>query len=245
MILAEEKNDERIPPPPAVGAVLLCAATRWEISPLVRSWGLKRASENLFEGTIGGRAALLLKTGIGKENVSKALQSLETAANQAPARLVCSIGFAGALQPEMKPGDLVADLQGSDLEVVEAAREIAAGQKAGLHFGRILHSDTLVASPKEKTALGAARRAGAVDMETAVLRSFASRNGLPFYAVRVILDAVDESLPRPPSGEDAASLARYALENIGRLPWLFRLGLRQRRCMAVLGSFLEEFLRAP
>jgi len=219
--------------------ILLCAATRWEAGPLAARFGLRELSSHRFEGTAAGRKIVLSKTGVGPEAATDALTRITDDAFAC----VVSVGFAGALQPGMASGDLVLDIQGADAELPPAARELAAQQGTPLHFGKIIHSDKVLASPAEKRALGQAQRASAVDMETSSIRAWAGRRGTPALAVRVILDGVDDRLPSAvPAGEDIVSLTRYALGNIGELPVMISTGLKQRRAMANLCRFLESFL---
>lgn len=220
--------------------ILLCAATRWEARPLMRRWGLKPSSMDSFEGFAGKTPVVLLKTGIGGESAARALAGRS---DMDKVRCVVSTGFAGALQPGMASGDLAADLHGLDLELVEAAREIAAAQDALIHFGRIAHSDKVLSKPAEKAALGTAARASAVDMESAALRNWCAARNIPFLAVRVVLDGLNDRLPsKVPEGENLAALARYALENFGELPAMISTGLKQKKGMRALSAFLEKFL---
>ena len=221
----------------AQAPILLCAATRWELSPLVRRWGLRQATAFRYEGAVNGVGVTLLKTGIGPGNAEEALRAV------AAPRFLVSTGFAGALQPRMGCGDLVLDVQGLDIEIPQAAREIAARQRTPFHFGRMAHSDTVLARPQDKKALGQAQRCSAVDMESRALRAAAQRLGCPFLAARVILDSVEDRLPsQTPSGEGFFDLIPFALRNAGELPLMLKLGLRQGRAMKRLAIFLEEFL---
>lgn len=224
---------------------LLTAATRWEAEPLAGRWGLKSEEGRIYKGSWRGKDILLLKTGIGEENAERSLRLLETPAPQALPGLgrVISIGFCGALQPGMASGDIVCDLQGLDLELPLSAREIAATQGVAIHFGRIAHSDRILASPVQKEERGRRERASAVDMETAAVRRWAEARGLPCLAVRVVLDAIEDRLPaQAPAGEAAGQLLLYMLRHASELPALLRLGLRQRRGMRRLGAFLDRFL---
>jgi nucleoside phosphorylase len=220
--------------------LLLCAATRWEAAPLASALKLSAVSNDRSKGVCAGRTVVLIKTGVGPEAASTVLDQLGPAENF---HCALSVGFAGALQPGMASGDLVLDIQGADAELPPAARELAAKQGTPLHFGRIIHSDKVLASPADKRALGQAQRASAVDMETSSIRAWAGRRGTPSLAVRVILDGVDDRLPSSvPAGEDILSLTRYALGNIGEMPVMISTGLKQRRAMTNLCRFLEEFI---
>ncbi|MEK7858991.1 MAG: hypothetical protein AAB320_07595 [Elusimicrobiota bacterium] len=205
--------------------VLLCAATRWEAAPLA--------------ARLRGRATVL-QTGMGAARTAEALSRLEGGFS-----FVLSTGFAGALQPGMETGDLVLDMQGLDLELVQAARAAAETLKLRFHFGKVVDAETPLSAPEDKARLGRERRASAVDMESAQIRAWAESRGTPFLVARVVLDRVDQRLPsRVPEGEDAWSLLRYAAQNVAELPLLLATGLRQRRAMPNLSAFLDRFLES-
>ena len=207
---------------------------------MARKLGLKAVSGSRFEGLVAGRSVVLTKIGIGPTAAANALSRLGPAEDF---HCALSVGFAGALQPGMATGDLVVDIQGAAAELPPAAREIAAALKIPLHFGKIIHSDRVLARPSDKKALGQTRRASAVDMETSVIRSWAAKQGIASLAARVVLDGVDDRLPSSvPAGEDFASLTRYALANAAELPVMLSTGLKQRKAIANLAHFLERFL---
>lgn len=220
------------------GTILLSAATKWEVDPVAKALGLSSTDGFRYAGkTSSGTPLLLIKTGIGRDNAARAL------AGVCGARIVVSTGFAGALQPGMRSGDLVADLRGADTGTVEAARETAEKLGLKLHFGKIADS-SVVCGPAEKALLAAKERAAAVDMETAAVRRWADAARIPALAIRAVLDEAGDRLPAPPAGEEAGKLARYVLSNLASLPLMTATGLRQRRAAATLARFLGRFLEA-
>lgn len=224
----------------ATGTILLCAATVWEAEPLARALGLRPLCAARFEGTVGGRNVALAKIGAGPAAAAASLSKLGSAEDY---EMVISVGLAGALQPGMASGDLVLDIQGADSELPPAARELATELGIPFHFGRIIHSDEVLADPLKKRTLGQARRASAVDMESGPIRDWASRYGVPSLTVRVVLDGIEDRIPAAmPKGEDFGSLVRYVLGDPSQLPLLLSTGLRSRKAVANLGRFLERFL---
>ncbi|MBI5210562.1 MAG: hypothetical protein HY927_11385 [Elusimicrobia bacterium] len=231
--------------PAATGAILLCAATRWEAGPLAGRLGLAVRKGRVVEGLESGRRVLLLRTGMGSASVSRSLATIEAAAEGLrPLRCVISTGLAGALTPELRTGDIVADLRGDALSLAGAAQACSDGLGLRLCLGKVAHAATVLATPEQKAALARAAEACAVDMESEPLRRWASEHGWPFLSLRVILDAADESLPPgTPDPEDVAALAGYALFHPHRIGALVRLGLRTRRCMGNLAVYLKEFIK--
>ncbi len=143
----------------------------------------------------------------------------------------------------MATGDLVAELGGAELETLEAARAVAARQGARIHFGRLAHSERVLAEPREKADLGRRQRASAVDMESAAVRRWAADHAVFFHAFRVVLDSLEDRLPSVlPQGESFSELVRYAAGNLSQWPLLLSLALKQRKAMRALSRFLEELL---
>jgi nucleoside phosphorylase len=223
---------------PAV-PVLLTAATRWESRPLAAALGLTPAGDARWEGRLAGRPVTLVQTGIGAERTAAALGGGVSAADYG---LALSAGLCGALQEDLRGGDLVADAGGAEMDFVAPLRETAKALRLPLHFGRILHTN-VVLQPDAKRRLGAEHRAVACDMETQAVRRWAHGTALTVLGVRAVLDRVDDALPADsPDGEDAAAMARYALSRPGEIPRLLRTGLACGRAMKGLGRFLKAYL---
>lgn len=228
--------------------ILLTAATPWEARPVARALSLKGGP--LYLGKTGLGTALL-ETGIGPESARAALESLPGGfpPGGAALKLVISAGLAGALQPGLSPGDLIVDAGTGADAVANAARRSANGSRT-IHIssgapgprpdlGRIVSADRVIESPAGKRALGKRTGAGAVDMESGAVREWAKTRGVPFAAVRVILDSVDESLPEGlPESAGLADAARFALRSWRKTPQLARLWKLQRTAMKSLCPFL-------
>jgi adenosylhomocysteine nucleosidase len=91
--------------------------------------------------------------------------------------------------------DEVCDLAGQRLAVgLKFAPESLAATK-GLHVGRLLTVDSIVRKPAERRRLAAEHAAIACDMESYAVADLCRQRGVPFLAIRVISDAVDDVLP--------------------------------------------------
>ncbi len=216
--------------------LLLCTASRWEAGPIAARLRLSRDDSGLYSGRSRGRKVRLFKTGMGPRAATRSLATLSKTD-----RYLCalSVGFAGALEPGLKSGDLVAELPAN---WTARAREAAESHGLIIHFGRIAHADAVVSEPGEKSLLGRREGARAVDMETKALRQWAG-DRMPVLAVRVILDTLDQSLPDTfPEDESWGAVARYAAGNLSQLPRLASLGWAQKRTISRLSLFLERFL---
>lgn len=149
------------------------------------------------QGGYRGRNVLLVETGVGRENAARGTELL-IAAHQPP--WVISAGFAGALSPQLKRGDLllvnqVVDAAGESMSIDVRMSPEELGRSPGLHLGRLVTLDKVVRLPEEKRALAERHDALAVDMETLAVAEVCRNHKVRFLAVRVISDAVDEELP--------------------------------------------------
>ncbi|MBI5629480.1 MAG: hypothetical protein HY921_01210 [Elusimicrobia bacterium] len=226
--------------PTETKSFLLCAATAWEARPLAKSLGLGEAEGALRSGILaGGAKATLLRTGMGPGRAAVSLEALKAE----DFSMVLSVGLAGALQPGLKSGDLVADLQGCDLQILETMRAAAYARSAPIYFGRVLHSDRILCEPGDKSDLGRRERAIAVDMESAAIRAWAGRRGVASLVLRAVLDEVEDRLPsEPPVCESWSAGVAYLARHPAQAPWLVSLGLKQKKALKALAAFLAELL---
>ena len=109
--------------------------------------------------------------------------------------LVISAGYAGALRPDLRVGDLILGENFSDPHLLAAARELLAGEVC--HVGALTTQTAVAETAAAKSALHAATGALAVDMETAWIAAACARAGVPLLALRVISDAAGQSFPVP------------------------------------------------
>lgn len=138
--------------------------------------------------------------GIGPQRAARAAESL--LAHGAGALL--SWGTAGALSPELVPGNVVLPnvitASGGDLYHVDSewrARAMRCLQgRLAISDNPILESQTIVAGIADKAQLFARVGAAAVDMESGVVARVAARAGVPFLAIRAIADAANTGIPR-------------------------------------------------
>jgi adenosylhomocysteine nucleosidase len=122
---------------------------------------------------------------------------------QQGATALLSWGCAAALQPGLKPGDLVLPTRiiGTDGQILEtetAWRERLA-YKLEPHLpvfqGALAESARIVSDAAEKQAIFAANSAIALDMESAATARIAQAQHRPFLALRSIIDPADINLP--------------------------------------------------
>src|SRR5688572_21640954 len=116
-------------------------------------------------------------TGMGVRNAARSIG--DALRVQRPAR-VFTCGFAGALNPELKCGDVVFDTTDA---LLARLLQVASARKAALHCA------TRVAITRaEKIALHQRTNADAVEMESEVIRRACAEAGVPCATVRAISD---------------------------------------------------------
>jgi nucleoside phosphorylase len=117
-----------------------------------------------------------------------------------------SFGFAGGLAVDLARGTLVIGTEvvyeDSSRRLAPAHRDLvhqfaaaADAEKLPVRQGVLVTTRHLVHDPIAKSVLRGRSGACAVDMETAAIVEAAQEAGLPWVAVRVIVDSAQESLP--------------------------------------------------
>jgi adenosylhomocysteine nucleosidase len=144
---------------------------------------------------------------------------------QIEARAILMAGFAGALDPLLRIGDIVHDDPP----------------------GTIHTSTQIVATPTDKATLYKSTGAKAVDMETAIVRALAQRLGISFVGIRAISDTAADSVdPAVLNFVDEtgrlrpAALAKALLQRPSLIPQLNHL----RANSAIAARALTDALRA-
>ena len=143
---------------------------------------------------------LLAVSGIGFAAATRAARALVDAGVAA----LASWGMAGGLDPALRAGRIflpseVISMDGTSLPTARRWRErlaAALGAQQPLEGGKLLSSSHAVAAVAEKDAIFRATGASAVDMESLAIAELAAAEGLPFIAVRVIVDTAHDALPR-------------------------------------------------
>ena len=196
----------------------------------------------------------LLETG---EGIVNAERLLETWLERGRARAVLSIGFAGALSPSLKAGDVVVANEVRDSSATSDAKLLSAARQVQtllpwIHFGLAVTSHEILWQAESKRALAASLagdKISAVDMESTAIASVCGRRGLPFLVVRSITDLLDEDLPldfnqfRNFDGRvDSKKVVKAALLKPGALGGLWKLRKRSQLCAERMGEFVRRLI---
>jgi hopanoid-associated phosphorylase len=232
-----------------VAAVGIVAALATEAKILGRPARTEGALQRLADGT------LVAVSGMGQQAAAGAARTLRDAG----AAGLVSWGVAGGLDPRLRAGDLVLAnrvLAADGSSVLPSAewRSALATQLAGrtsINEGSLLTTSEALTSVTKKTLAFRASGAVAVDMESLAVGRAASEMGLPFLAVRVIVDGAGDPLPAAVmaasrGGEVSISrLARELLRAPSDLAPLLRLAMRYRAATRTLGKVASLGWRLP
>jgi adenosylhomocysteine nucleosidase len=175
---------------PRRGPVVIAAATAPE---------RKACSDLTNRRDTASQAAVSLQTGVGPLDVNALIDQLR----ELGAGGVISVGTAGGLTPNAITGTIVLPRQigrpGQASTPVDDAwhRRILAKlePKFDIRCESLVTVNRVVRSPEQKQALHQQDQAIAVDMESADLAAAAAGAGIPFVALRVVLDTVHDTIP--------------------------------------------------
>jgi len=225
--------------------IAIIAAMEREVRPLIRGGKVTGWKVRMIEHA--GRSYRLFEHGdavlvCGGIGAAAARRATETVIQEVRPGRVISAGFAGALDASLQVGDVL-----EPRTVINAADGVRTEVGAGTG---ILVSSATVAGKEQKSRLGKAYGASAVDMEAAAVAQGAQARGVEFAAVKAISDAVDFDLPamdRFVAPDGTFHAMRFA-GHVALRPWLWRttIALAQnsskasRALCGAIGSYLER-----
>jgi adenosylhomocysteine nucleosidase len=188
----------------------------------------------------GGRQVLV--TGMGRRNAStRFVQALE---RLNPER-VLTCGFAGALNPKLRIGDVLFE-EDFDAGLGDMLEEL------GVIPARFHCATRVAVTAREKSDLRRSTGMDAVEMESAVIRTLCRERGIPSATVRAVSDTADEDLPLDfnalMTSEQKISMTRLAgalIRSPRSIPRLLQLQrntrVAARRLAEVLDGLLSRF----
>jgi adenosylhomocysteine nucleosidase len=224
------------------GPLLFVAADPRECLPFISRWESSRPVPLPVhwarQGTWKGREVMAIANGAG---AARARAAVEAAPHPVA---VCNIGFCGALDDGLAPGDVfVAD------SVREGEKTWPACDPHGLNAqsGALISVGRIAQTAREKREL---RRTGArvVEMEASGVASASEDLKIPFYCVRAVSDLSGEDFAndfnrclRPDGRFDLVRLLTGALASpMSRFGELMRLSKRTALASNNLGEFLAN-----
>lgn len=210
-----------------------------------------------FRANIGGKQYTVAGHGIG---IRRAGEMARRAFEMIPApEMVIATGVAGALSSGLKPGDLVLAHRVIQLnENGENARHILTIDRqhledigrsltiAGLKYstGALMTVTHVLATAAEKKRAKVNTGAIAVDMETAAIAAEAHTRGIPFVAIRAVLDQVDDDVSGAEMADEDGRVrplaaTAYLVRNPGAVLKLPRMIRNLARATSSIADALE------
>ena len=217
----------------------------------------------LWTGNCSGQTVQAVKLGVGPARSAAALERVFAAMKPTQ---VLVIGYAGALDPGLKPGELVVVKRAhllagtserlplseirleASYDLAESARLSSLARRSGLPFQcvEVLTSWSIIGDPEDKRQLFGRFQAAIVDMETAALARVAAAHAVPLSCVRAVSDTAEDdflaSLPYDPT----AGTMRKAMNFLTAGDLLRRYGQWRERSLAArrnLSLFLEHLFK--
>ena len=187
--------------------IAIFGAVKEEISGIKRAMNISNrvrlGKSDAWKGKWKEQNIVLTRTGVGRQRAEET--TLLIIERFQPKALI-SIGYAGAVQPELKVGDLViadsiTDVEGDknrkffpDPNWLSRSRSIPGIRGAQVVVGGLLTVNSVIHLPAAKRELGRSYNVQIVDMETSAIAGIAEEKGLPLLSVRAVSDSVDQEL---------------------------------------------------
>jgi nucleoside phosphorylase len=210
---------------------------------------IERNSVEVICGEIDHRRIEVLHTGVGekvcRERLAKFLSTTERIRRGEQDQrfdYLISAGFAGALNDQLRPGDLLLAKNFSTIH----PREKLPSSSLPLHIADLLTVPALIHSPEERNKLALTSGAAAVDMETEFIALACAAQGIPLLSLRVISDTPRELFPAPANvlfdierqQTRMLKLATHLLAHPSRVPRLVQFARRIAHARKILAQAL-------
>jgi adenosylhomocysteine nucleosidase len=205
----------------------------------------ERDGVRTIHGKIEDRAIEVLHTGVGekvcRQRLGKFLQDQQF-------DCLISAGFAGALDNDLKIGDLLLAENFSTVHLSEARASLS---DLHIHIANLLTVPALINSPEERNKLAFTTGAVAADMETEFIARACAACGIPLLSLRVISDTPQHRLPAPANvlfdierqQTRMLKLATHLLAHPSRVPRLVHFASRIAHARKILADALVAVVR--
>jgi adenosylhomocysteine nucleosidase len=182
----------------------IIAALPGELKPLVRKSGRgwrhqKRNRVHLWRRRAGELEWVAACAGVGQNAAARALAEIE---RDGPLAQILSVGWAGSLRKDRRPGEAYRVYGVVDLPTntrLRASPFTPVRQEAGARKGPpdiwLATSTKVLTGPKEKMDVAISYYADLVDMEAIALARLAKARGVAFHCIKGVSDGADAHLP--------------------------------------------------
>jgi len=220
--------------------VAIIAAIPGELKPFVRSWPHStRGTVRFWAQRTEEEEWIAACAGTGLDAATRAFAAIE---DGGPIDLVISIGWAGALKPEIAAGSAH-----NCAGVIDARTGERFNCDAGA--GKLwLATSPKVADELEKRRLATTYKTALVDMEAAAIARLAAMRSIPFYAIKGVSDPLDAKLPDfnrfiDPNGQlQTPKFVLFALLRPWIWPALVQMGENSKKASQSIAERLHELL---
>ncbi len=180
---------------------------------------LSQAGMEFYQGSLAGRPAVVVQSGVGKVNAALCTQIL---IDRFDVSAIINTGIAGSLDERINIGDIVLSEEAvyhdvdvtsfgkyalgevpgvgrlgfpADERMINLAKECCARVNPDIQVftGRVLSGDQFIMSHEKKKWLKTMFGGYCTEMEGAAIAHGAWRNGVPFLIIRAISDKADDS----------------------------------------------------
>ena len=216
---------------------------------------MRLGKTSAWPGKWGKQSIVLVRSGVGQQRAEDA--TLQVIDRFRPSTLV-SIGYAGAVQPELNVGDLViADTiieekkkgeYSPDSDWLNRAKDVTCPEGFKAVVGGLLTVDNVIHDSLSKQELGKNYSVQAVEMETSAIAKVAEEKDVPLLSLRVISDRLDQELLDSSSflgsdGEISSLKAGwYVLTHPGSIKSALSLRSQTQIATQALTKFLSDLL---
>jgi adenosylhomocysteine nucleosidase len=199
-----------------------------------------------IRGQIHDRAVAVFHTGVGEK---RCRARIEDFLRQQQFKYLISAGFAGALDEELRIGNLLLSENFSSPELLQSPHLQLPG--TGLFVGKLATVPGVIDSKADRDRWAAESGAAAVDMETQFIAAACAAHQVPMLSLRVVSDTPAEPFPAPPEvlfdlekqKTDIGRLARYLVTHPGAFVRLNAFRRRIALARRSLTSALAQLLR--
>ncbi len=217
-----------------------------------------RADRNgvrIIRGNLDDRDIEILHTGVGEKVCRQRLGKFFSATGRIRRGeqdqqfdLLISAGFAGALNEELRAGDLFLAKNFSTFDLNERRSLFSS---LPIRIGDLLTVPALIDSREERNNMAREVGAAAVDMETKFIARACAAHALPLLSFRVISDTPRNLFPAPPDvlfdierqQTQIVKLAKYFLSHPHRAPHLIQFARRIAHARKILASALVALIK--
>jgi adenosylhomocysteine nucleosidase len=250
--------------PQANVAAALMAALSQEVRPFLRrvkARRLQKAGRAVWEFPLRAGQGVLVLSGVGQDAASRAATFL---IEQYQPVIIISLGFGGAVTPELPPGALVVgetlwryEPESGALEELAAppspmaiANLVERLHAAGLPTfrGSVVTTPIIIHKAGQQSALGHLRHP-VLDLETGAVAVSLRAQKIPFLALRAVTDISGEEIPdfisqavQEGNAPTAGTALAWLAADPRRLAALVRLWRRSRLAAKHLAQALEVVL---